>query len=371
MDKETRITKWKKYRTSILENHNIPEAIVNSDPDLKRILKQLNFDISQVEGPGASYATGRRANQSYQYQSETQLVNQLLEQIRKNENLKPKPQPDREYNSHTYDQIINDFFADFKTDSEEQTSTTNLKVQKVSLKPPTSGPETEVAPQISRPNIAIDGPSGVGKSSIAKALAKQLGLIFINTGRMYRALAYAVLQAGINPQDESEVSAAINRYKLEILADDQISLNDQIIRTELNNDQVALVASTIAKYSAVRHFCVALQQKLARETPGVVMEGRDIGTVVLPDAHLKVFLSAAAEVRAARRVAQLAAQGITVDHAEVLANVHKRDQTDQNRDLAPLVKAADAVEIDTSQLNFEEVLKQIIRLAQAKMSGQE
>ena len=354
VDKDTRINKWKKYRTNILENHNIKEAIINSDLELKKILKEINFDFNELEEESILKSNNEN-NKSYQSEVEDYLINDLLDQISKNEGLKIQQQQQREFNSHQYDVIINELFAEFNQD------VTNKEID---LKPGNLQMKTSVNKKI---NIAIDGPSGVGKSSVAKAIAKNLDLVFINTGLMYRAVAFYFIINNLNLNDEKLVNENLSKIKLKILANEQIELNDENVSSKLWTDEVSLAASCVAKYLAVRNFCVKIQQKLAQEKPGVVMEGRDIGTVVLPNANLKIFLSADPEIRAQRRIKQLEAKGEIVNHQDILKNVINRDETDQTRTIAPLEKSKDAIEIDTSNFSLEEVIEKIVNLAKTKM----
>ena len=354
INKDTRINKWKKYRTNILENHNIKEAIINSDFELKKILKEIDFDFVQLEEENI-LKSDTENNKSYQSEVEDYLINDLLDQISKNEGLKIQQQQEREFNSHQYDAIINNLFAEFNQD---------VINKEIDFKSDNSSIKTTVMKKI---NIAIDGPSGVGKSSVAKAIAKNLDLVFINTGLMYRAVAFYFIINNLNLNDEKLVNENLSKIKLKILANEQIKLNDENISTKLWTDEISLAASCVAKYLAVRNFCVKIQQKLAQEKPGVVMEGRDIGTVVLPSANLKIFLSADPEIRARRRIKQLEAKGEIVNHQDILKNVINRDETDQTRTIAPLEKAKDAIEIDTSNFSLEEVIQKIVDLAKTKM----
>ena len=354
INKDTRINKWKKYRTNILENHNIKEAIINSDFELKKILKEIDFDFVQLEEENI-LKSDTENNKSYQSEVEDYLINDLLDQISKNEGLKIQQQQEREFNSHQYDAIINNLFAEFNQD---------VINKEIDFKSDNSSIKTTVMKKI---NIAIDGPSGVGKSSVAKAIAKNLDLVFINTGLMYRAVAFYFIINNLNLNDEKLVNENLSKIKLKILANEQIKLNDENISTKLWTDEISLAASCVAKYLAVRNFCVKIQQKLAQEKPGVVMEGRDIGTVVLPNANLKIFLSADPEIRAQRRIKQLETKGEIVNHQDILKNVINRDETDQTRTIAPLEKAKDAIEIDTSNFSLEEVIEKIVNLAKTKM----
>ena len=216
-------------------------------------------------------------------------------------------------------------------------------------------------------NIAIDGPSGVGKSTAAKVIAKKLNLIFINTGLMYRAIGFSCLKNGINLEDEDKILNYLNSINIELLPNEIIKINNEDITSNLWVDEISLAASKVAKLKKIREFCVLKQQKLAKEKPGVVMEGRDIGSVVLKDAELKIFLTASNEMRMKRRVKQLQEKGEIVDEQQVLKNIIERDKRDSERKVTPLIKVDDAIEIDTSNLTLEEVIQKIIDLALERM----
>ena len=203
-----------------MENHNIKEAIINSDLELKKILKEINFDFNELEEESILKSNNEN-NKSYQSEVEDYLINDLLDQISKNEGLKIQQQQQREFNSHQYDVIINELFAEFNQD------VTNKEID---LKPGNLQMKTSVNKKI---NIAIDGPSGVGKSSVAKAIAKKLDLVFINTGLMYRAVAFYFIINNLNLNDEKLVNENLSKIKLKILANEQIELNDENVSSKL------------------------------------------------------------------------------------------------------------------------------------------
>ncbi len=212
-------------------------------------------------------------------------------------------------------------------------------------------------------NIAIDGPSGVGKSTVAKEIAKKLDLVFINTGLMYRAIGYYCMNNDIDLDDEQKIAKSLKEINLNLLPNEKIELNNIDITSKLWSDQISLVASKVAKLPKVREFCVQKQQLIAKNNPGVVMEGRDIGSVVLKNAELKIFLEANNEIRTKRRVEQLFAKGMNVNEQDVLKNIIERDKRDSERDVTPLIKVPEAIVIDTSYLTLEEVIQKIVELA--------
>ncbi len=218
-------------------------------------------------------------------------------------------------------------------------------------------------------SIAIDGPAGAGKSSIAKQLAQKLQCIYIDTGAMYRSIGYYCISQGINYHDEKEVDKVLNNLHLELSLGkegQQIFLNKENVSLLIRNDQVAAAASKVATYSAVREALVKIQRDMSKST-SVVMDGRDIGTVVLPHATLKIFLTASVEERAQRRYKEYVAKGETPCLETLIIEIKERDFQDSNRKISPLKKAEDAIEIDTTYMTIEEIVLQIIDLLETRL----
>lgn len=214
--------------------------------------------------------------------------------------------------------------------------------------------------------IAIDGPSGAGKSTLAKRLAGEMGYLYVDTGAMFRAVGLYALRAGKDPADAAAVEALLPAVALTLAHVDgaqHIYLNDEDVSEAIRQEQVGMAASAVAVHPAVRSFLLEQQRAIA-STNNVLMDGRDIGTVVLPNAQVKIFLTASPEARAARRAAELAAKGQPADYETVLADIRRRDDQDTHRAAAPLRQAEDAVLADTSELDFEQsfqLLRSIIR----------
>jgi CMP/dCMP kinase len=209
----------------------------------------------------------------------------------------------------------------------------------------------------SRPVIAIDGPVGAGKSTVARHLAEMLGFEYVNTGAMYRAVAVAARAAGIgdgDPGAERKLDALLGLARIEF-SDGRIMLDGRDVSLEIGSPEMSESASRLSTLGVVRARMRELQ-RAAGERGGVVMEGRDIGTAVFPDAEYKFFLDASAEVRAERRWRELAARGVTVSCEEVLAQLIERDRRDRGRELAPLMPAPDAIVVDASGMSVEEVV---------------
>ena len=215
-------------------------------------------------------------------------------------------------------------------------------------------------------NIAIDGPAGAGKSSIAKLAAKKLNYVYVDTGAMFRTMAYYFLTNGIEPKEESQVNENCDAIHIEIqykAGEQHIFLNGKDVSKEIRQEEVGKNASVVAKYPKVREKLLELQRNLAATTD-VIMDGRDIGTVVLPDAECKIFLTASSHVRAERRYKELVEKGETCDLEQIEKDIIARDEQDMNREIAPLKQAEDAVLVDSSDMTIDEVVNRIIELAE-------
>ena len=212
--------------------------------------------------------------------------------------------------------------------------------------------------------IAIDGPSGSGKSTLAKAVAKELGIIYVDTGALYRTIGYHVYQSGKDPRNENEVASLLPDINIELKYENgsqRVILNGEDLGDKIRLPQMSMYASAVSAMPAVRRFLLEMQKSLAREN-SVVMDGRDIGTVIIPDADLKIFLTASVETRAQRRTIELLEKGVDARYDDVIADMIARDQQDKNRDIAPALPAEDAVIFDNSDMTVEESLKEIVRL---------
>lgn len=218
--------------------------------------------------------------------------------------------------------------------------------------------------------IALDGPAGAGKSTIAKEIARRLQFVYIDTGAMYRTLALACLMQEIPVSDEERICDAAEHADLDIQYIDGVQhmlLNGEDVSDLIRTEQVSKAASDTSKYQRVRTRLVALQQQLAQRYD-VVMDGRDIGTVVLPHADLKVFLTASVDVRAERRYKEYQQKGIACDLDAIREDIRQRDYNDTHRKNSPLMKADDAVEVDTSCMSIDEVTEEVIRLYRERVN---
>lgn len=220
-----------------------------------------------------------------------------------------------------------------------------------------------------RMNVAIDGPAGAGKSTVARMVADELGYVYIDTGAMYRAVTYSALKAGIAPAQADDIASLAARLdiRLEPGRDGQLVFVDgEDVTDAIRSHLIATNVSQVAKIAAVRATLVKQQQRIASRG-GVVMDGRDIGSRVLPDAGVKIYLTASIEERARRRYEEMLAKGSDVDYETLLQDISERDETDQNRSESPLVIAEDAIILDTTHMQIEEVVRSIVELCRIRM----
>lgn len=207
--------------------------------------------------------------------------------------------------------------------------------------------------------VAIDGPSGAGKSTIAKAVAKKMGIDYIDTGAMYRAVGYKTKISGVNYEDSVEMQAMLEHTDIDF-SDGNIILDGKIVNDEIRTNEMSMMASKVSALPAVREKLVELQRKMG-QTKSIIMDGRDIGTNVLTDAEFKFFMTASAEERADRRYKELIEKGQQVQYDQILEDIKQRDHNDMTRTLNPLRKAADAIELDTTGMSIDDVTESILR----------
>ncbi|MBR2957491.1 MAG: (d)CMP kinase [Clostridia bacterium] len=221
-------------------------------------------------------------------------------------------------------------------------------------------------------NIAIDGPAGGGKSTIARSLAAKLGYIYVDTGALYRAVGVNAMRAGLDTKNAEQVTSILGSTKVSLRfvdGEQRVFLGDEDVSLAIRTPEASMAASNVSAIPAVREFLFDLQRNIAKEN-NCLMDGRDIGTVVLPDAQVKIFLTASAEVRAKRRYDELLAKGMKAEYNKVLEEMIQRDYQDSHRAIAPLKQAEDAVLVDTSEMNLEQVLEALETIVKEKTGNE-
>ena len=221
-------------------------------------------------------------------------------------------------------------------------------------------------------DVAIDGPSGAGKSSLARRCAAELGLLYIDTGAIYRTVGLAALRRGVDRKDEAAVAKILPELEIGMGYEDgeqRMYLNGEDVSQEIRMPEISMCASDVSAHAAVRSYLLEMQRKLARENC-VIMDGRDIGTVVLPEARLKIYLTASPEARAERRMKELAAKGVEQPFEEVLRDIILRDEQDMNREVAPLRRAEDAVLVDTTEIDFDQSFALLCSIIRERMEAE-
>jgi len=219
--------------------------------------------------------------------------------------------------------------------------------------------------------IAIDGPSGAGKSSVAKAVAKALGIVYVDTGALYRTVGYFVRSRGIAREDRVGIVACLPHIDIAVRYENgaqHVYLNGEDLGDRIREPEISMYASAVSAIPAVRDFLLDTQRRIA-EANSVIMDGRDIGTVILPRADVKIFLTASIEARAMRRTKELAEKGMKACYEDVLREMKERDDNDRNRAVAPAVAAPDAIHMDNSDMTVEECAEAIVQLAQKAAKG--
>ena len=217
--------------------------------------------------------------------------------------------------------------------------------------------------------IALDGPSGAGKSTVAKALAKKLGIVYVDTGALYRTVGYFVRENGVSPKDADGVTALLPGISIELKYENgvqKVYLNGEDPGDKIRQPDISMYASAVSAIPSVRAFLLDTQRDIARKN-SVVMDGRDIGTVILPDAEVKIFLFASSEARAKRRYKELIQKGENVTYETVLAEMLERDSNDRNRSVAPAIPAEDAIHMDNSNMSVEENVDAIIAIVKERV----
>lgn len=221
-------------------------------------------------------------------------------------------------------------------------------------------------------NIAIDGPAGAGKSAISKRLAKELGILYVDTGALYRSIALYLLNSGVNIEDAATVEKSLQNITVELKyqqGQQHVFLNGEDVSEQIRTELVSMTSSKVSSLPCVRSFLFDLQREIAQNND-CIMDGRDIGTVVLPQAEVKIFLTASPEVRAKRRYKELREKGQDVSYDALLQDINQRDYNDTHRAIAPLKQAEDAVLLDTSDLNIDQVISEMKKIIESRENNE-
>lgn len=218
-------------------------------------------------------------------------------------------------------------------------------------------------------SVAIDGPAGAGKSTIAKRVAKELSFIYVDTGAMYRAMALYFLRAGIAPEDEAGITESCKEITVTLSSEggeQQVFLNGENVNAFIRTEEVGKMTSAVSVYAPVREKLTQLQREMAAKT-NLIMDGRDIGTCVLPEAQVKIYLTASVETRGRRRYLELREKGTECSLDEICRDIEKRDHQDMTREISPLKQAEDAILVDSSEMGIEEVVERILNIVKEKL----
>lgn len=367
---KTRTQLWKQYREEIEKNINLHKVVINSNKKLGVLYKRL---IDVFPGYETKFkSTSKKHNIVLEKVVEPKLpsnekLNALLDELEELETTVSGLSLLDEINFHSRElqDVIYKFNKGKIKTSELNKQDRKFKTQEIKVNKPQS---VNIGANMKKINIAIDGPSGSGKSSAAKAVAKLLGYKYINTGLVYRAIALHCINEHIDVTDELSVTSSLDKTKIVLLENEKVILNGEDVSKDVRSDHVSKAASIVASIGEVRTWSVKLQQTLAQDK-GVVMDGRDTTFVVLPEAELKIYLETDAGVRATRRVEQNKVLGFSTNYEEILAELEERDYRDKNRKQDPLHRVADAILIDSSQMSLKQVIEKVNNLAKDLLKG--
>ena len=346
---KTRNELWKEYRNEIEKNINLHQIVIKSNKKLSVLYERLLVVFPDYENKYEKIVEHKNTILETNFQPtlpSNKDLKAILNELKLLESTigGKKVLDDINFHSKELHNVIKNF--------EKGTQQINIKKQK----------EINLKHNMKRINIAIDGPSGTGKSSAAKEVAKRLGYKYINTGLVYRAIALHCINNNINIKKPKKVASELSKMKIILLKDEKVELNEQDVSKEIRSDDVSKTASIIAAIPKVRKWAVELQQRMASEA-GVVMDGRDTTFAIMPSAELKIFLETNLKVRTNRRVEQNKVLGFSTNYDDIFKELEERDNRDRNRKKDPLHRVADAVLIDSSDMSLEEVINKIYNMA--------
>lgn len=357
---KTRMELWKEYRDDIAKNISLQKAVMKSNEKLKILYNRLLAVFPEYEDKYKSKLSQFEASVKKIEQAPELPKDKLTDILDKINTMESKE-------NSSFKSIDELTFSTGELDNVIQAiQMGKLKKDKYigGASDDISMGETKMVTIKKNPNmlrIAIDGPSGSGKSSVAKAIADKFGLNYINTGLVYRAIAFFFISKNIDFNDTEKMIELLDRIEINLLPDEKVELNKSILKNELRSDEVSQNASKVAAISEIRKFAVEVQIKSGGKA-GVIMDGRDTTFKIMPDADLKIFLDTDPEVRAKRRVEQNRKLGFSVDYDQILNEIKTRDHRDRNRETDPLHKTEDAFLIDASNLSLDEVIMEVEKL---------
>lgn len=364
----TRCEMWKKYRNEIEENIALQQSVRNSNDKLQILYQRLIKVFPDYEKKYVSQLQSFKINLEKIVEVPfypLQKIQEILDKIHSIENDQVKNAikfDDLNFSTKVLDSIITTIREGTnKQKLQEKSHKKNMQV--VIKNPKTINLEKPLSLKFS---VAIDGPSGVGKSTIARLLAKKWQLFYLNTGLVYRAVALKILLLDIDYEKESEIIKILKPHMIKLNIDETVELDNKDVTLELRSDNISQLASKISTYPSVREYALKIQMEYAKNN-GIIAEGRDTTFRVLPHADIKIYLDTSQEVRAQRRVNQNAQLGFNTNYDEILQAIIERDHRDLNRELDPLHKTADAVYIDASYLSIDDVVEKINQIIIAKL----
>lgn len=364
----TRYELWKKYRSEIDENIALQQSVRNSNEKLQILYQRLLKVFPDYEKKYASQLQSFKINlekiaevPTYPLQKIKEIIDGI-DNIEKDQIKNAIKFDDLDFSTKILDEIIKTIR---EGTNKQKLQDKNIKkgMQVIIKNPKTVNLDK---PSSKKFSVAIDGPSGVGKSTIARLLAKKWNLFYLNTGLVYRAVALKILLLKINDEDEAKIAQVLKPNMIKLNVDETVDLDEKDVTLELRSDQVSQLASKISTYPSVRKYALEIQMQYAKNN-GVIAEGRDTTFRVLPHADIKIYLDTAQEIRAQRRVNQNAQLGFNTNYDEILKAIIERDERDQNRELDPLHKTSDAIYLDASYLPISEVVDKINQIIISKL----
>lgn len=352
MKKEvSRITKWKDYRMHNKNNLNIFDYSLKINDKFKKIISNLESVYSKVNLKKNELVITDLFTESNKINPlDDSLIIKLMDQISSIKKIK-----------NNADNINDLIFASNEINIKDSSSSSKAVLNKNNASNSNLVNKNKI-------NIAIDGPAGSGKSTVARLIANKLNYLYINTGLIFRAIALNMLNKKIQINDHKKIKSMLKKDSIELLPNEEIKLNDINVSKDVRKDLVSSFASNVATIPFIRKYALKYQRKFAKNK-GIVMDGRDIGTIVLPKAELKIFMWALPEIRAKRRQEQNIKLGFNTNYDQILEEIKRRDKNDTERKIAPLRLAKNSIKIDTTNKNIDDVIFKVLQLVNDKLES--